>query len=86
MWLCVDRMEGNTVVLLDDDAAVIPLSRTEYTALTGCEPRESDVLTAEVDRDGHVVSATYDEAETKRRRDTARRRLDRLFGRSKSDL
>ena len=82
MWLCVDRMEGNTVVLVDDDAAVISLSRTEYTALTGCEPRESDVLTAEVDGEGLVVSATYDEAETKRQRDTARRRLDRLFGRS----
>ena len=82
MWLCVDRMEGNTVILVDDNAAVIPLSRTAYTALTGREPRESDVLTAEVDGDGHVVSAAYDEAETKRRQEAARERLDRLFGRS----
>lgn len=81
MWLCVDRMEGNTVVLVDDDAAALSLSRAEYTALTDREPRESDVLTAEVDRNGHVVSAAYDEIETKRRQKAARERLDRLFGR-----
>ena len=83
MWLCVDRTEGNTVVLLDDEETVYTLSREEYAALTGRPPVESDVLTATVEGN-RVTAARVDEAETAARRAPARARLDRLFGRKKS--
>lgn len=79
MWLCVDRMEKNTVILLDDDERVYSLSRADYTALVGIPPVESAMLAAEI-RDGRIVSAAYDEAETATRTAAARARLDRLFG------
>ena len=81
MWLCVDRMEGDTVILIDDEAAVLSLPRKTYEALTGRAPRESDVLRAEV-KDGQILSAACDETETARRREAANARLSRLFGKT----
>lgn len=80
VWLCIDRIEAETVVLLDDGERVYHLSVEDYTALTGLPPRESDVLTAEVEGD-RVVYAAYDGEETQKRKDAARARLNRLFGR-----
>ena len=80
MWLCVDRMEGDTVVLLDDAEQTYTLSVAAYTAAVGRPPAESDILRAEV-RDGRILSAVYDEDETTTRREAARARLSRLFGR-----
>ncbi len=80
MWLCVDRIENHTVILLDDEENIYPLSRADYMALVGLTPAESAILAAEV-QDGRIVAATYDEAETAARKAAARARLDRLFGR-----
>lgn len=79
MWLCVDRVEGNTVILIDDEAAVLSLPREVYVTLTSKEPRESDVLRAELEN-GQPVSAVVDDAETERRHRAASARLSRLFG------
>lgn len=81
MWLCVDRVEGNTVILIDDEAAVLSLPCEVYVTLTSKEPRESDMLRAEV-KDGQILSATWDETETARRREAANARLSRLFGKT----
>ena len=80
MWLCVDRIEGNIVVLQDDEEKLYRLSVTDFTKLTGIAPAESAILAAEV-TDGHISAATYDEAETATRMAAARAQLDRLFGR-----
>ena len=79
MWLCVDRIEANTVVLLDDEEAVYRLSTANYTRLTGKAPAESDILSATVE-ENQITAAAYDEAETTARKAAARARLDRLFG------
>ena len=80
MWLSVDRIEGNTVVLLDEKEKVYRLAVDAYIALVAREPAESDMLAAEVE-EGSICSATYDEAETLARRAAARERLNRLFRR-----
>lgn len=79
MWLCVDRIEGNTVVLMDDEEKIYHLDRPAYRVLVGREPAESDVLTAEV-AEGRICSASYDEEETQTRKAAAKARLNRLFG------
>ena len=79
MWLCVDRVEGDTVILVDENAAVLTLPHHTYKTLTGRAPRESDVLRAELEN-GQPVSAVVDDAETERRHRAARDRLGRLFG------
>ena len=79
MWLSVDRIEGNTVVLLDEKEKVYRLAVDAYIALVAREPAESDMLAAEVE-EGSIHSAVYDEAETLARKATARERLNRLFG------
>ena len=79
MYLCVDRIEGNTVVLLDDEEKLYHMDVPAYVALVGKEPAESDVLTAEV-AEGSISAAAYDEAETQTRKAAARARLNRLFG------
>lgn len=80
MWLCIDRIVAGKVVLLDDEDGKYTLTVEDYMSLVGREPRESDVLAAEI-ADGHVVSATYDSKETDRRTAEARAMLDRLFKR-----
>lgn len=80
MWLCVDRIEEDTVVLMDDEEEIYRLDRAAYVAMVGRDPAESDMLTAEV-REGCVLTATYDPEETASRKAAARARLDRLFGR-----
>lgn len=79
MWLCIDRIEGNTVVLLDDQEKVYCLAADAYIALVGRKPAEGDVLTAETEG-GSIRSAAYDEGETLARKAAARARLNRLFG------
>ena len=79
MWLCIDRIEGNTVVLLDEKEKVYRLAVDAYIALVAREPAESDMLAAEVE-EGSIRSAVYDEAETLARKAAARERLNRLFG------
>ena len=79
VWLCIDRIEGNTVVLLDDGEQVYHLNAAAYETLVGRAPAESDVLSAEVN-DGRILAAAYDGAETERRKTAARERLNRLFG------
>ncbi len=81
MWLCVDRIEGDTVILLDDGETSYALSRAEYARLVGKDPAESDVLSAEVEAD-RILTAAYDGAETATRKEAARKRLNRLFKRS----
>ena len=79
MWLCVDRTEGDTVVLMDDQEKIYRLERAAYVAMVGRDPAESDILTAEV-REGRVFAAAYDPEETASRKAAARARLNRLFG------
>ena len=80
MWICVDRIEGDTVVLTDDREQVYRLPAADYTVLTGRSPRESDLLEA-VAEGNRILAARYSEEETLRRRELARARLNRLFGR-----
>ena len=82
MWMAVDRIEGNIVVLIDDTCMTHQLSTEDYLRLTGQSPAESHVLSCEL-ADGRVISATYDPQETQRRLDIARARLERLVRRSK---
>lgn len=79
VWLCIDRIEGNTVVLLDDGEKIYRLDSASYETLVGRTPAESDVLTATVEN-GTVLTARYDGEETERRKAAARERLNRLFG------
>lgn len=81
MWLCVDRIEGDTVVLTDEDEKLYRLKVADYIALTGRDPAESDVLTAEAEGD-RILSAAYDSEETAARKKAARKRLNRLFGKT----
>lgn len=81
MWLCVDRIEQDTVILLDDSETVYRLSRADYTALTGRAPAESEILAADIEGE-HIIQAVYDGEETAKRREAARKRLNRLFGRT----
>ncbi|MBR6782791.1 MAG: DUF3006 domain-containing protein [Clostridia bacterium] len=80
MWLCVDRIEENTVVLLDDQEKVYCLAADAYIAMVGRKPAEGDMLTAEIE-EGSIRLAAYDEGETEARKVAARERLNRLFGR-----
>ena len=79
MWLCVDRTEGDTVVLLDDEERIYRLDRAAYVAMVGRAPAESDILSAEAE-EGRVLKAAYDPEETASRKAAARARLNRLFG------
>ena len=81
MWLCVDRIEGNTVVLLDDGERIYHLTAVAHRTLTGRDPAESDILNAEVEGD-NILAAAYDETETVARKQAACARLNRLFGRT----
>lgn len=80
MWLAVDRIEENMVVLVDDDEVIYHLSAAAYTALTGRAPTQNTVLNARAE-DGKILSATCDDAETERRLAVARARLERLINR-----
>lgn len=80
MWLYVDRVEGQTVVLTDENEEIRRVSVAEYVTLVGRRPAESDVLAAEVEGDT-LLSAVYSEEETRTRKEAARGRLNRLFGR-----
>ena len=79
MYLAVDRIEKDTVLLQDDCEAVYTLPVQDYEALVGRPPRESDILKATV-RDGAVVAATPDDEERDSRLARAAERLRRLRG------
>ena len=80
MWMSVDRIENETVILVDDEEKIHSLPADRYQALTNIPPRESDVLDVTLDGDV-ILTAVYSESETKRRGEAARKRLNRLFGR-----
>ena len=82
MWLTVDRIEENTVILQDRDEALYTLSVQDYTAMAGELPVESLVLEAQV-ADGKILSLTPSREETERRLAAARDRLHRLAARKK---
>lgn len=79
MYLAVDRIEKDTVLLQDDCEAVYTLPVQDYEALVGRPPRESDILKATV-RDGAVVAAIPDDEERDSRLARAAERLRRLMG------
>jgi hypothetical protein len=79
MWLCVDRIEGNTVVLLDEKEEIYRMDRAAYVTMVGRAPAESDILSAEAE-EGSIRKAVYDPEETASRKAAARARLNRLFG------
>ena len=79
MYLAVDRIEKDTVLLQDDREAVYTLPVQDYEALVGRPPRESDILKATV-RDGAVIAATPDDEERDSRLARAAERLRRLMG------
>jgi hypothetical protein len=79
MWLCVDRIESDVVILIGDDETIFHVPTHEYQRLTGCAPVESQMLWAET-QDGTLLSAACDEAETMARKKAAADRLARLFG------
>ena len=79
MWLCVDRTEAGTVILISDEEQIYQLPTDEYVRLTGYSPAESTMLKAEI-RDGRILSAVCDEEETRARQKAAAARLSRLFG------
>ncbi len=81
MWLCVDRIEKDTVILLDDRDTVYSITCNDYVALVGLPPAESAILAAEV-KEGRILAASYDAAETSARKDAMRAKLNRLFGRN----
>jgi hypothetical protein len=81
MWVSVDRIEGQTVVLCGDDDKEYRLSVEVYSSLCGRSPRESDMLDA-TEVDGAITSLSYSEEETVKRTQAARARLRRLFNRT----
>lgn len=81
MWLSVDRIEGDLVILIDDEETVYRLSVAAYQTLVGQPPRESHMLWCEVD--GEIIrSARLDPDETERRTQAARDKLTRLINKS----
>ena len=81
VWMSVDRIENETVILVDDEEKIHSLPADRYQALTNIPPRESDVLEVTLDDEGSILTAAYSESETLRRRSAAQKRLNRLFGR-----
>ncbi len=82
MWLILDRIEADTVILQDEDEALYTLTVQEYTAMTGEAPVESLALDAQV-ADGTILTLTPSPEETERRLSAARERLKRLAARPK---
>ena len=81
MWVSVDRIEHNTVILCGDDDKEYCLGAEAYVSLCGRSARESDMLEATIE-DHTVTTLVYSEEETVRRTEAARARLRRLFNRS----
>ena len=81
MWVAVDRIEGNTVVLVSDEEKIFHVAVADYKTLTALSPQESHILQCEI-RDGHIISARYDPHETDRRLAAARARLQRLINKN----
>jgi len=82
MWLVVDRIEGDTVILQDEGEVLYTLTVEDYTALTNQPPVESLVLDAQEDG-GRILTLTPSPEETERRLAAARDRLKRLAARPK---
>ena len=83
MWLAVDRIEEDLVVLMDDDEVIYHLTQEAYTALCGRAPRENTMLDAEI-KDGRILSAVCSDEEETRRLAEVKARLARLVNRRKS--
>lgn len=82
MWLVLDRIEADAVILQDENEALYTLTVQEYTALTGDAPVESLVLEAQV-ADGRIRTLIPSPEKTERRMSAARERLRRLAARPK---
>lgn len=75
--LVVDRLEGRTAVLIDDDDREFTIPRRQ---LPDNGRREGAVLRVELDQEAGPIwsTARVDRDEERRRLDDAQRRLDRL--------
>ena len=83
MWMSVDRIEKDLVVLIADDETVYRVKVTEYNTLVGTPPQETHMLWAET-REGNILFARYDPEETSRRLQAAKDRLQRLLRQNKT--
>lgn len=83
MWLSVDRLEENIVILIDDDDTLYRVSVSDYKSLTGRSPRETHMLWCELEN-GSIRSARFDPEETERRLQAAQARLRRLINKNHS--
>lgn len=78
MWLAVDRIERDTVVMIADDETVFHLDVNAYERLTGIPPQETHTVWCEI-KDHEIISARIDPSETARRTKAAQDRLRRLL-------
>ncbi len=77
MWLTVDRIEGDKVVLISDDETLFNVEVATLKTRLGAMPAEAQVLQCDL-RGGHIRSARFDPEETLRRTQAAEERLRRL--------
>ena len=77
MWLAVDRIEGNTVILIADDETVFNMEIAALKTLLGTMPTEAQILQCDL-LAGRICSARFDPEETLRRTQAARERLRHL--------
>lgn len=83
MWMSVDRVEGNKVVLIDENEKIYTMTMQDYLSMVGVSPQESHMLLCQVEND-KITSAAYSSQETERRLASARARLERLIQRNKT--
>ena len=83
MWMSVDRIEKDLVILIADDETLYHVKVADYETLVGRPPQETHVLWTET-RDGNILSARYDPEETSRRLQAAKDRLQRLLRKNKT--
>ena len=82
MWMSVDRIEGDIVVLIDEAEKIYHLTTSAYFAMVGQSPKESHVLSCQI-KDDNIISAVYSPEETQYRLAMAKARLERLRQRAK---
>ena len=83
MWMSVDRIEKDLVILIADDETVYHVKVADYETLVGRPPQETHMLWTEIG-DGNLLSACYDPEETARRLQAAKDRLQRLLRKKKT--
>lgn len=83
MWMSVDRIEKDLVVLIADDETVYHVKVADYETLVSRPPQETHVLWVET-RDKNILSARFDPQETDCRTAAAKARLHRLINQKHS--